>query len=335
MMVREQVPLSDLTTFRIGGPAQYLIDCETESDIREALLFAKEKQLPWRVIGAGSNILAADQGYAGVLIRPQMDRRSVTDEGDTVLVVAEAGMLWDALVAAAVESGLWGIENLAGIPGTVGAAPIQNIGAYGTELAHTLEWVEAIDPESAGVVRLGNEACAFGYRDSRFKREPFIIIRIALRLAKQGAPLLTYTDLARSVAAGEAPSTPLEVATLVRSIRARKFPDLQKEGTAGSFFKNPIIAESAYAVLKQRYPEMPGFPGKAGVKIPLAWILDRVLALRGVSDGPVRLFEAQPLVIVAHAGATAETVTKLARDVAARVKEATQIELEWEVRTLP
>jgi UDP-N-acetylmuramate dehydrogenase len=335
MTIRESIPFPALATFKTGGVAAYVVDCESESDVRDALAFAAERNLPWYVLGGGSNILPPDEGYAGVIIRPRLPRLSFTESEAGITAVAEAGVVWDEFVSEACARGLWGVENLAGIPGLVGGAPIQNIGAYGADVSQTIEWVEALDPATGEVKRFSNEECAFGYRDSRFKRTPgFIILRAAVRLSADPAPRLGYADLARLRDAGEPLETPAEIAAAVRAIRARKFPDLSREGTAGSFFKNPHIPSGAYAALKEKYPELPGFPAGETVKVPLAWILDRVLNLRGFREGRARLFEAQPLVIAADAGATSGEVMALAERVAEKVKEATNIELEWEVRVM-
>lgn len=335
MILRERVPLSTLTTLRVGGEARYVADVANESEVREALRFAREHALPWYVLGSGSNMLASDAGYSGLIIRMLLPRLAFTEEADHVLVVAEAGVPWDALVTEACVRGLWGLENLAGIPGTCGAAPVQNIGAYGSELADTLVYVEVLDPETEEVSRLSKEECMLGYRDSRFKREQsLIIVRVALSLRQEGGARLGYKDLAKAESEGVALSTPLEVATAVRAIRAQKFPDLTKEGTAGSFFKNPTLSKEAFETLQARYPELPGYEGPGGVKISLAWILDRVLSLKGMAVRGARLFEAQPLVIAMTAGARAEDVEELANTVAARVQVETKIVIEREVRSL-
>ncbi len=329
------VSFASLTTLRVGGRAHRVLTAGNESEVREAIRLAEEEGLPWYPMGRGSNLLAPDQGYAGVIIRLALPRTSFDADEDGVVAVAEAGVVWDTLVSEASTRGLWGIENLAGIPGTVGAAPVQNIGAYGAELADTLLWVEALDPATGEVVRLTSMECAFGYRDSRFKRAPgLIILRVAFRLREDGAPKLSYKDLRNAADEGAPLATPREIADAVRAIRARKFPDLTKEGTAGSFFKNPTIGEDAYATLLARYPDMPGYPGKEGVKVSLAWILDKVLEVKGLSNGGARLYEAQPLVIATTDGATAADVNALADEVSRRVREATGITIEREVRTL-
>ena len=336
MTIRERVPLSQLTTLRVGGPARFVAECEHEDDVRTALDFAKERGLPWRLLGSGSNVLARDAGYEGVLLHMRIGACDFEDERERATIIAGAGIVWDELVRRAADKGLWGIENLAGIPGTVGAAPVQNIGAYGAELRDTFLFVDAYDAGRGNAQRLGADACGFGYRESRFKQEPqLIILRVALRLSRLPAPKLSYADLAALATAGEELDTPAKIGEAVRTIRAGKFPDLRKYGTAGSFFKNPILTQEAYRVLCTRYPGLPGFASDYGIKVPLAWILDHVLDLRGFSQGKARLFERQPLVIVTETGASSDDVDRCADEVVKRVFEATGITLEREVRLFP
>ena len=335
MIVRASVPLQNLTTFRIGGSAHYVIDIASDADLREALLFAKEHALPYCVLGEGSNLLASDEGYEGVVFRMCMNNYTFTDRDDVVVVTAEAGMHWDTLVHEAALRTLWGIENLAGIPGTVGAAPIQNIGAYGVELERCLTSVDVFNTRTNQLETLTRDECGFGYRESRFKHEPHLIItKVTVTLSRVSAPELSYGDIARAVAEGVMHSTPADIGDMVRTIRAKKFPDITREGTAGSFFKNPIISEAAFSKLVIRYPDMPHYPVAGGVKIPLAYVLDKVLALRGYRKGKARLFEAQPLVLVADIGATRSDVDALADDVTKKVFDATEIVIEREVRDI-
>lgn len=337
MRVRENVPLSSLTTFHVGGPARFVLELDDALELPEAVAFAKEQGVSFRALGSGSNVLASESGYEGALIRLTASRVTLAEDGDDVLLIAEAGALWDALVSEACAAGLWGIENLAGIPGTAGAAPMQNIGAYGAELRDTLVSVDTFDGDTGQVTRFVNEECDFGYRTSRFKAEPHrVITGITLRLSRTPEPRLAYKDLAALAAKGEALDTPERIAEAVRGIRSKKFPDVSKLGTAGSFFKNPVIPEAAYAELKERYPGIPGFPDDRNqVKVPLAWILDNVLHARGRTHGKARLFEAQPLVIVAERGASSDDVTELAESVSNDVRDATGIRVEWEAGTLP
>ncbi|HYF29449.1 MAG TPA: UDP-N-acetylmuramate dehydrogenase [Candidatus Paceibacterota bacterium] len=344
MTIEESVPLATLTTLRVGGPARYVISIKKPADLPEAVAFAAERSLPITVLGGGSNVLAPDAGYAGVVLHMQLPGISFADAGAAVLVTAGAGASWDVLVEKAVARGLWGIENLAGIPGTVGAAPVQNIGAYGMELEQVFVSADVYDRRTGEVRPYMHNECAFEYRQSRFKSEPELIITsVTLELKKDGSPQLQYGDLAARAAVGEPLGTPAAVAAAVRSIRARKFPDLAVCGTAGSFFKNPIISEEKYTKLAVRFGDIteihgaiPRYPlqREGEVKIPLAYILDKVLGMRGYRIGPVHLFNAQPLVLVADEGATQQDIDALANDVAQKVFEATGIAIEREVRNI-
>lgn len=374
--------LAGRTTLGVGGEA-VIAECENEDEVKAAVAHARDCGLPFAMLGEGSNTLAADEGYAGIVIHPTMRAVSWDEDADArasthaegsarpdsngVLLIAEAGAHWDGLVSAAAERGLWGIENLAGIPGSVGAAPVQNIGAYGAELADTLRWVECIDTADSALAlrRFDRAACGFAYRESRFKRERgLIIVRAAFALSRN-APgsarkRAEYPDLEKARAAGARLETPADIATAVRAIRAAKFPKLEWEqgawllaegGTAGSFFKNPVIPGDAYEALRMRYPGLPGYraaglareprhgasgasDADSGVKIPLAYVLDKVLSLRGYRLGAARLYESQPLVLVADRGAQARDVDALADDVAKKVFDATGIAIEREVQSL-
>ncbi len=327
MIITERVLLAEHTTFRIGGPARYFARVHTIEEVRAAFAFAKEKGLSVFVLGGGSNVLVADAGFDGLVIHLALE--GVVREGD--MLVAAAGESWDAVVEHAVAEGLWGVENLSGIPGTVGAAPIQNIGAYGSEVKDTLAWVEAFDTETGGVVRITGAECGFGYRTSRFKKEPgqFVILRAAFALHSAGKPNALYKDLV-----GAESFSLAEVRARVLAIRAGKFPDLAKEGTAGSFFLNPTVTPEKASELLAAYPGMPQFPVEGGVKLSLAWLLDKVLEAKGMQVGGARLYEKQPLVIAASRDATAADVRELAEKVLALVKNKFLINIEPEVRIL-
>jgi UDP-N-acetylmuramate dehydrogenase len=327
MMLEENVPLAELTTFRLGGPARFLLRVRNIVELQEALAFAKEKNLPTLLLGGGSNVLASDAGYAGVVIKIELQGI----ERDQTMLIAAAGESWDALVAHAVNNGLWGVENLSGIPGTVGAAPIQNIGAYGSEAKDTLVWVEALDTQTNTIVRMGNSECDFAYRTSRFKREPgrFVIVRAAFALQRNGVPNTSYKDLAEAGAL----SLPA-IRERVLAIRTGKFPDLAVEGTAGSFFLNPIVSKAKAEELAVHYPGLPQFSAEGGSKLSLAWLLDNVLELKGFSVGGARLYEKQPLVIAASRDTTANDVQTLAEKVRELVKNKFGITIEPEVQIL-
>lgn len=335
MEARENVPLSDHTTLRIGGPAALLITIERPEELPKAYELARKRELPVYPLGAGSNILASDGPIKRAMLHITATNVTYVDDGDVVRVTADAGKDWDELVSETTSRGLWGLENLAGIPGTVGAAPVQNIGAYGREVMDVIARVEAYDPAHDSFITYANEECGFTYRDSRFKREPGqVITRVTFTLSRTPRPNLSYADVARRLAEGAVLDTPMAIAREMRDIRAQKFPDLSVHGTAGSFFKNPTISSDAFAALHEKYPELSGFETEKGIKIPIAWIMDHVLFLRGHTIGPVRMFERHALVVVADPGATAHDVEVLANDVAKRIYDATKINVEREVQSL-
>jgi UDP-N-acetylmuramate dehydrogenase len=329
MDIQENVSLAPLTTFYIGGSARFFVRVKTIEELREAFAFAKEKNLAVFLLGGGSNTLFDDKGFDGLVI--QVEISGIEREG--ALLIVGAGESWDKVVEYATQQKLWGIENLSGIPGTVGGGVVQNIGAYGASLSQTLEWAEVFDTHTGEVRRLSNKECAFDYRDSVFKHEDgrYVVLRAALRLSEEPAPNVSYKDLAQRF-----PDSSLDLSELrqaVLQIRASKFPDTAKEGTAGSFFKNPLLSRKDARALQVQYPEMLLFdlPESSEVKVPLAWLLDHVLILRGHRMGRARLFEHQPLVIAADRGATANEVRALAQFVQEKVKQSFNIEIEPEV----
>lgn len=331
MKLEENVSLTTLTTFHTGGVARFVATCTSVEEIQEALQVAKEKNLSWYVLGEGSNVLPEDKGYEGLIIRVVIPGMKVEDN----LLVASAGVSWDEVVREAAKHNLWGIENLAGIPGLMGAAPIQNIGAYGTEVRDVLKEVQVLNAHTLEVETLANADCEFSYRDSIFKRSPHLIVtEVTLKLSKEPSPNITYGDLLKAKEEGKDLSTPEAIGKVVREIRSHKFPDLREYGTAGSFFKNPILSQKKYEELIAKYGSIPQFPNPNGIKIPLAFVLDKVLSLRGYNKGNAFLFGAQPLVLVLSRNGRAEEVEQLAKEIEEKVFSATEIRIEREVRTL-
>jgi UDP-N-acetylmuramate dehydrogenase len=340
MNIREHEPLRLHTTLRTGGPARYFAEADTEEVLREALAFARERALPVFVLGGGSNVLAGDEGFRGLVVRMATRGVRFADAaGPVVEVVAEAGESWDALVASTVERGLRGLENMSLIPGQVGAAVVGNIGAYGAEVQDTLLWAEALDRRTGQVRRWAAAECAFGYRTSFFKTpagRQWLVLRAAFGLRPDGAPHVAYRDLQDYFAArGVSAPSLAEVRAAVIAVRRRKLPDVTTVGTAGSFFKNPVISRGQYEALAARYPNLPGHdegPGK--VKVPLGWILDHICGLKGARCGRVGTHATQALVIV-NDGGTAAEVEQFARKLAGAVKAQTGLDVEWEVERVP
>ena len=289
------------------------------------------------VLGAGSNVLFATERFEGCLIHLQChSARILGDDGDHVLVHVDAGFEWDALVDWTLDHGLQGLENLALIPGQAGAAPIQNIGAYGVEVGTFIAAVHCYDRQTATFDRLPTERCGFGYRDSVFKREPDrrIVTAIELRLPKAGATNLAYAGLAEELAAmGGLESTPRNVAAAVRRLRRRKLPDPAVAGNAGSFFKNPVVAADVALSLVSRFGNMPVFPASTAAerKLSAAWLIEQA-GWRGFRDGDAAVSAQHALVLVNLGRATGPQLLALARRVAASVQEKFGVALEPEPR---
>jgi len=345
MTIQENVKLAPYTTFKIGGPADFFCSVTSEDDVREAVEYAREKKIPFFVVGGGSNLLISDKGFRGLVILNEMkgvkyekvnSKKEKEDKKEAGgIVSAAAGESWDGFVEYAVSQGFSGLENLSSIPGTVGASAVQNLGAYGVTAGQFIHAVRAFDTREMKFVELSNADCDFEYRDSVFKHEKgrYVITGVDFKLEKGGKVNIEYKDLKEYFAGKKinAP-TPREVREAVISIRANKLPDWKLWGTAGSFFKNPVISAQEYASLKEKYPGLPGFPEAGGkVKLALAWILDNICHAKGMMNGNVGTYEKQALVFVAKPGATAAEVVGLAQELMKRVKDATGVTIEGEV----
>ena len=357
MGIQENISLKELTTLKIGGKARFFCSVSNVEELARAIVFAADQAVPVTILGGGSNVLITEGTINRLFIKIEIYGIEWTDESESVLAIAGGGESWDKLVSEAVQRNLWGIENLSGIPGTVGAAPVQNIGAYGTEIQSAVEWVEVFDTQTGATDRLSNAKCKFSYRNSVFKElvgKKLIITRVALRLQKSGTANLEYKDLKEifnsqfSIFNEEEKKEKIrnlpvrDIRKAVLEIRGRKFPDLKTTGTAGSFFKNPIISAGKFSELKKKYPNLPGFPlsdvtghrSPVSVKVSLAWILDALCGMKGFQKGDVALFERQPIVLVNTGRASAEEVGAFAQEVSACVKEKTGIDIEWEVQRI-
>ena len=333
--MKSDVLLASLTTFHIGGPARAFAEARTDAEIEDAIIFAREKKMPMFVLGNGSNLLVPDVGVEGVVLKMAMNDIAFEKIGDDELLIAGAGIPWEEIVNATGGRGLFGIENLAGIPGTMGGAVVQNIGAYGVEISSVFEYADTIDYVTGVSKRIVRSDAEFEYRGSFFKKNRTLIItRAALRLSKNGVPNISYPDLASAYALGAPLNNPKEISDEIRRIRTLKFPNIKEEGTAGSFFKNPVITRELADSLAQQFSGLPTFPQSNGrIKISLAWLLDHALSLKGFSRGRVRLYENQPMIIVTSAGATADEVDSFANEIAERVFKTTGVVIEREVET--
>jgi UDP-N-acetylmuramate dehydrogenase len=339
MQLKENISLKLLNTFRVGGEARYFVEAETKKDLQEAVEFASTNKLALLILGGGSNVLISDEGFPGLVLKINLKGIQWLDRSEDVEVQTQAGEDWDNLVSQAVERNLFGLENLSGIPGSVGGAPVQNIGAYGTELKEVLNWVEVFNIETKKFKKLSKEECQFDYRGSIFKKpkgKKYIITEVSMILQKKGELNLDYKDVTHYFSSRNISDPSLkEVRQAILEIRGRKFPDLRKFGTAGSFFKNPIIPEDYYKKLLAEYPNLPSYktsPGK--VKIPLAWIIDNACNLKGLREGEVGVSEKQAVVLVNYGEASASDIKELSEKIRQAVKEKTGIETECEVTLL-
>ncbi len=335
LVIQENIPLNQYTTFKTGGAARYFVEVKSEEEVKEAGRFSDQKAQPHLNIGGGSNLLISDEGFSGLVILNSLKGRTYTEEpnGEVILVVS-AGEMFDDVIAETVVLGYWGLENLSGIPGTVGATPVQNVGAYGVEVAELISSVETYNFTTHEKKVFTKKECEFNYRESFFKKENgknFFITKVNLKLSKEKTPKLFYADLKNKFLA----STPTqeEIRKTVIEIRAQKFPDWKVYGTAGSFFKNPIIEAEQLVDLLLQYPELPHYEAGAGmVKIPLGYVLDKLCGLKGYRNGKVGLFKEQALVLVNYSDATSEEIKNFATKIAEKVFTKTKIIITPEVR---
>ncbi len=336
--IQHDIPLSLHTTFKIGGNARYFFSIKSVDDIKRAIIFSREKELPFFVLGGGSNLLVSDDGFIGVVLKIEISGVEWRDVSDTeVEMVSGAGEVWDDVVSASVERGLSGFENLSGIPGTVGAGPVQNIGAYGREIKDTLSFVEVFDTESFEIKKITRDECLFSYRDSIFKKpdgRKYIITKVVCVLNKKAVIDISYKDLKNFFASKNTESNPsiLEVRNAVLDIRKAKLPNLLEYGTAGSFFKNPIVSSGEYEKLLKKFPSLPAFDLPNGnKKIAVAWVLDNVCKYKGYRDGNVGVYKNQPLVLVNFGGGTASEIKKLSNEMSECVEKNTGLKIFPEI----
>jgi UDP-N-acetylmuramate dehydrogenase len=338
LKIEENISLATMTTFRTGGLARYVVSPCSESEVIDAVLFANEKKLPLVPIGSGSNILAPDSGLQVVFVRVNIRSLVVSKfDDESVEVVVGAGREWDAFVQYAVRKGWWGIENLSAIPGTVGAAVVQNISAYGVALQESIVAVRAYDTKKKIMLSLSNEECLFGYRASIFKNkcDRFIVVSVTFCLKRRALPRLEYRDVTLYFSKRFRHPTLSAIRRAIVHIRKDKFPPLTTYGTAGSFFLNPVVSEREAKKMQALYSGMPLFlMPEGGVKVPLAWILDHELHLKGERCGGAFLWEKQALVITAKKGTRAADIVILMKRIQKKVFDKTKIKIIPEVRIL-
>ncbi|MGW3988953.1 UDP-N-acetylmuramate dehydrogenase [Streptomyces sp. NPDC004830] len=340
MQELHDAPLAPLTTFRLGGPATRLVTATTDDEVIAVVREADETGTPLLVIGGGSNLVIGDKGFDGIAL--VIATKGFSLDGTTLELAA--GEVWTDAVARTVEAGLAGIECLAGIPGSAGATPIQNVGAYGQEVSATITEVVAYDRRTGETVTLSNEECAFSYRHSRFKSDPehYVVLRVrfALEDAEGLSAPLRYAETARALGVEPGDRVPLAQAReTVLKLRAGKGMVLDPEDhdtwSAGSFFTNPILTDADFETFRARVrdrlgdgAEPPAYPaGEGRTKTSAAWLIDKAGFTKGYGEGPARISTKHTLALTNRGSATTEDLLALAREVVAGVHEAFGITL--------
>ncbi|ANS67236.1 UDP-N-acetylenolpyruvoylglucosamine reductase [Streptomyces lincolnensis] len=334
MQVRHNAPLAPLTTFRLGGPATRLVTATTDAEVIETVREADSTGTPLLIIGGGSNLVIGDKGFGGTALRIATRGTELTG---THLELA-AGEVWTDAVARTVETGLAGIECLAGIPGSAGATPIQNVGAYGQEVSSTITEVIAYDRHTGETLTLTNDECAFSYRHSRFKEDPTRHVVLRVRFALEDADGLSapikYAETARALGVEPGDRVPLATAReTVLKLRAGKGMVLDPEDhdtwSAGSFFTNPILTDEQFTAFRERVEhhlgaeaEPPAYPaGEGRTKTSAAWLIDKAGFTKGYGTGPARISTKHTLALTNRGEATTEDLLTLAREVVAGVRD--------------
>ncbi|HTD22359.1 MAG TPA: UDP-N-acetylmuramate dehydrogenase [Terriglobales bacterium] len=340
MKIQEYIPLAPLTTFQVGGAARYFIKAETEDDVREAVSFTRERGLPLFVLAGGSNLVVSDSGWDGVVIKIAVRGITQSSTGGKAIFEAGAGEDWDSFVAHTVSLNCGGIECLSGIPGTVGGTPVQNVGAYGQEVADTITRMRILDLEQSKILEIENRDSGFAYRTSIFNssaRGRYIVLRVSYALTLGAEPCIKYADLKKFF--GDKSPTLHETRDAVRQIRRSKAM-LLVEGdvdcrSAGSFFKNPMVTQEQYdeichkpATKGERVPQFPAADGR--VKISAAWLVEHAGFSKGFEHGAVGISSKHALAIINRGGARAADIVVLKNEIQQRVQETFGLELNPE-----
>lgn len=332
-------PLSTLTTMRLGGLAKHVIELTEKEELINILRSAQAENLKYFVLGGGSNVIAPDEGYDGILILNKLKGfEIISDDENHMTIKIAAGENWDETVARTVKLGLSGIEAMSAIPGSVGATPVQNVGAYGQEIADTLIEIEAYDIANSQWVILQNSDCHFSYRSSVFKNpatRQHIITSITLRLSKEPMQPPFYASLGRYFSSHDIRDfSPSSIRTAVTAIRSTKLPDPKLIANTGSFFKNPIVEASKARELKTTHPNMPQFPMKNGtVKIAAGWLIESA-EMKGYRKYGFRTYENNALVIVNESSHSYLELEKFRHEIVSKVESLFGISLEQEPELL-
>ena len=338
MHIEFERSLAELTTFGFPATAERFATCNSLEDVREALELSRETPGPLHVLGGGSNVLLTGNLSGLVLHMGISGIQEVGRDGSAVLVEVGAGVVWHDFVLATLERGWFGLENLSLIPGSVGAGPMQNIGAYGVELEERFHSLQAVEVATGELHTFHHADCAFGYRESVFKRAlkgRFVIAGVTFRLETEPELRLGYGAIRSELdAAGIQEPTPQSVSDAVIRIRRSKLPDPAVLGNAGSFFKNPVVSQDLQAALLERHPEMPHYPAQGGVKLAAGWLIDQA-GWKGHDRDTHGVHDRQALVLVNRGGASGADILQLSCDIQNDIEARFGVRLEREVNVLP
>ena len=323
--------LKHRNTFGLDAVAELAYEIRSPEQIPAVMSEISKQKLPWRVLGGGSNVILPSALPGATLLIDILGQEILSSDEEATYLSVGAGVIWHELVAWTLENNMPGFENLALIPGTVGAAPIQNIGAYGVEIGEYIDRIEAFDAKDHAFVTLPKEACRFAYRDSYFKQNPgrFIVTKVVFKMPKAWQARIHYADLAKQFPTDATP-TPEEIFLAVCKIRTHKLPDPKVIGNAGSFFQNPVIPNEQYETLLKTYADLvsyPDLPGKR--KLAAGWLIDQC-GFKGQRMGAVGVYENQALVLVNHGGGTAEDILGLAKCIRDKVHDKFGVTLQIE-----
>lgn len=337
MNIQENISLLPYNTFGIDKIARYFVQATSEKDIQSALDFAENKSLPVIVLGGGSNILLTQDLQALVLKIEIKGIKLITEDEENVFVEVGAGENWHEFVLQCIHNNWAGVENLSLIPGTVGASPMQNIGAYGVEIKEVFHQLKAIKRKTKETEVFNWEDCAFGYRESVFKnklKDQYIITQVVFKLSKKPVFHTEYGAIQETLEqmGVSSPSIKL-ISDAVIQIRKSKLPDPKEIGNAGSFFKNPTISKNHYIKIKDSYPNAPGYPTEEGIKVPAAWLIEQA-GWKGKTFGKIGVHVKQPLVLVNYGGGDGNAIKELSMEIQKSVHQKFGILLHPEVNFL-
>ncbi|OWS70248.1 UDP-N-acetylmuramate dehydrogenase [Polynucleobacter campilacus] len=323
--------LKGRNTFGLDAVADIAFEVTAPEQIAMVMKQINEQNLPWRVLGGGSNVILPKVLPGATLLMNITGQEIIASDQNATVIAVGGGVNWHEFVAWTLENNLPGLENLALIPGTVGAAPIQNIGAYGVELADYIDHIEAFDIEKQAFVTLSKDACQFSYRDSYFKQHPqrFIVTKVVFKIPKSWRAKIHYADLAKQFEGNSNPSAE-DIFLAVCKIRTHKLPDPKVIGNAGSFFHNPVIPNEQYETLLKKYAALVSYPDVPGKrKLAAGWLIDQC-GFKGQRMGNVGVYENQALVLVNHGNGTAQDILGLAKCIQDKVRKEFGVSLEIE-----